>query len=75
MDNGAPRELRFRRYVGFETDLREFAVLLPAGRRSLAGCVNVRKSLVLADDLLRHWRRVPGRRPGRIAEAARCQGY
>ena len=75
MDNGAPRELQFRRYVGFETDLRELAVLLPSGRRHLAVCLDVRKSLVLADDLLRHRRRMPGRRSGRFAETARRQGY
>ena len=68
------RGLGIRRYVGLETDLRKFAVFLPAGRHDRAGGVHVRKSLVLADNLFRDGYRLPGCRARRITEAARFPG-
>ena len=58
------------RYVGLKTNLRKPALLLPDDRSPLSGCLNVRQSLALADDLLRRWARVSCGGIGRSSQAS-----
>jgi len=70
MENETALRQKNQIYVGLEANLRKFAVLLFAGWCAHPGCFNVRKSLVLADDLLcgRSW--LPRRRIGSAVETS-----
>ena len=61
---------RIRRYVGLKTALRSAALFLPVRRRDRAGCVDVRQSLVLADNLFRAGSFLPRRRARRSPQTA-----
>lgn len=58
-----------RNYVGLKTNLRKLAVHVFARRCNIALRVDVRESLVLADDMLRHRIGLPCCRAGRALEA------
>ena len=58
-----------RNYVGLKTNLRELAVHVFASRCDIAKRVDVRESLVLADDMLCHRIGLPCCGVGRTPEA------
>lgn len=74
MENEATRRQKITIYVGRETNLREFAVLLPDRRRDRTRRINVCQSLVLADDLFRRRPALPGRGAGGVVETSRLPG-
>jgi hypothetical protein len=59
-----------RNYVGIKTNLRKLAVHVFAPRSDIALRVDVRESLVLANDLLCYRNGLPCCRVGRALEAA-----
>ncbi len=64
-----------RHYVGLKTNLRKLAVHVLARRRDIARRIDVRESLVLANDMLRHRPGLSCRRTGGALEATRLPRY
>ena len=60
-----------RHYVGLKTNLRKFAVHVFVRRRDIARRVDVRESLVLANDMLRYRPDLSCRGAGGALEAPR----